>query len=172
MQILSRVALFVMAVAGMLISPAVCRADTPCPWLNAATAGGFLGGDVEVSVTPLTPRVTLQGDAVCEFTRKQDAMVSTLSIAVHTIDAPSNDFGSYLAQCKGSTIPLKAIGTDAVQCLAKGRSAKSEEQVIARVRERVFVLTVHRKRTKSSLHEEGLPSDTRNIAEQVAGSLF
>ncbi len=120
-----------------------------------------------MSVTPLTS----DGDATCEFTRKQDSTVSMLNIAVHTIN-PSNDFASYLSQCKGSTIPLKAIGTDAVQCLLKGRSAKREEQVIARVRERVFVLTVYRKRTESSLHEEGLSKDTRNIAEQVAGRLF
>jgi hypothetical protein len=168
MQILSRVALLVIAVAGVFINPAVCRADARCPWLNAATAGGFLGGDVEMNVTPLTS----DGDATCEFTRKQDSTVSILNIAVHTINAPSNDFASYLSQCKGSTIPLKAIGTDAVQCLPKGNSAKREELVIARVRERVFVLTVYRKRTESSLHEEGLPKDTRNIAEQVAGRLF
>ncbi len=121
-----------------------------------------------MSVTPLTP----QGDAVCEFTRKQDSTVSTLSLAIHTINAPSNDFAYYLSQCRGSTIPLKAIGTQAVQCVLKGRSSKSEEQVIALVRERVFILTVYRKRTESSPHEEGLPKDMRNIAEQVAGSLF
>lgn len=149
-----------------MLSPLVCRADVRCLWLNAATAGGVLGGTVEMNVTPLT----VQGDETCEFTRKQNSTVSMLRIVVHTMDAPSKDFASYVSQCDGTTIPLKAIGNKAVQCVLKGGSTAGEEQVIGWVRERVFILTI--RRNVSFLPKEGLSDDTRNMAEQVAGSLF
>jgi hypothetical protein len=125
-----------------------------------------LGGTVEMNVTPLT----VQGDETCEFTRKQNSTVSMLRIVVHTMDAPSKDFASYVSQCDGTTIPLKAIGNKAVQCVLKGGSTAGEEQVIGWVRERVFILTI--RRNVSFLPKEGLSDDTRNMAEQVAGSLF
>ena len=167
-RILLRIVMFIVTAAGLLISPGICRADTQCPWLNATTAGGFLGGDVVMRVTDRTPL----GDAACEFIRRQGSTVSMLNIAVHTMNDPAKDFASYLSQCNGQTIPLKAIGTEAVQCIPKGRSAKHEEEVIGRVRERTFILIVHRDKSKPAAREEGLPNDTRNIAEQVAGSLF
>jgi hypothetical protein len=154
------------AVLGWVISPAVCHADVRCLWLNAATAGGVLGGTVQMSVTPLT----LQGDATCEFSRKQDSTVSMLRIVVHTMDAPSKDFASYVSQCKGTTTPLKAIGNQAVQCVLKDSSTTGEEQVIGWVRDRAFILTI--RRNASLLPKEGLSDETRNVAEQVAGSLF
>ena len=153
--------------AGAVISPVTCRADARCPWLNAATAGGVLGGEVQVAVTPLT----LQGDATCEFSRRLNSIVYVLRIAVHTMDVPSKDFAAYLAQCEGSTALLRAIGNEAVQCVMKDGPAKGKEQVIGRVRERVFILTVYREGIART-NESGLRDDTRNLAEQIAGSLF
>jgi hypothetical protein len=158
--------MLVVVVVASVFSPTACHADARCLWLNAATAEGILGGTVQTSVTPLTP----QGDATCEFSRKQDSTISMLRIVVHTMDAPSKDFASYLSQCDGATIPLKAIGNEAVQCVLKSSSTSGEEQVIGRVRERAFILTIHR--NMPALPKEGLREDTRNIAEQVAGSLF
>jgi hypothetical protein len=151
---------------GSVLNPASCHAQARCLWLNAATAEGVLGGTVQMDVTPLT----LQGDATCEFTRKMDSTVYLLRIAVHSMDNPSNDFASYLSQCDGTTIPLKAIGNEAVQCVPRGSSTTGEERVIGRVRERAFILTI--RRNMPAVPKEGLREDTRNTAEQIAGSLF
>ena len=157
--------LFVVAALSALC-PALCRAEVKCPWLNAATAEGLLGGKVQMNITP----PTAQGDTTCEFSSQQDAIVSILRIEVHTMEVPSKEFASYLSQCSGTTFPLKAIGNEAVQCVLKGSSTPSEEQIIGRVRERVFLLSV--RRNASGLPKDGLHEDTRNIAEQIAGSLF
>jgi len=154
------------AVMGPIFSPAACHADIRCPWLNAATAGGLLGGTVQMDVTPLTP----QGDTTCEFRSAQNSSVNLLRIVVHTMDTPSKDFASYLSQCDGAKVPLKAIGNEAIQCVLRGSSSAGEEQVIGRVRERAFILTVHRR--MPNIPKDGLSEETRNIAEQIAGSLF
>jgi hypothetical protein len=146
-----------------------CYAEAQCPWLNAATAGGVLGGEVQSSTT----NVTAQGDATCHFVRRQDSSNFALSIDVHTMTLPSKDFPAYLAQCGGTLLPLKAVGNDAFQCVSKGASANGEEQVIGRVRDRVFILTVNANVTKQPVpNKAGLRHETRNVAEQVAGALF
>ena len=157
-------AMSAMVLAGSVLRPTACHADARCLWLNAATAEGVLGGIVQTDVIPLT----LQGDATCEFSRKQDSTLYMLRIVVHTMEVPSKDFASYLSKCDGATIPLKAIGNEAFQCVLKGSAG--EEQVIGRVRERAFILTI--RRNSPILPKEGLREDARNIAEQVAGSLF
>ena len=157
--------LFVIAALSAL-SPALCRAKAKCPWLNAATAEGLLGGKVQMNITP----PTAQGDTTCEFSSQQDATVSILRIEVHTMEVPSKEFASYLSQCSGTTLPLKAIGNEAVQCVLKGGSTPGEEQIIGRVRDRVFLLSTRRNAPWFS--KGGLREDTRNIAEQISGSLF
>jgi hypothetical protein len=84
------------------------------------------------------------------------------------MEAPSKEFASYLSQCSGTKLPLKAIGKEAVQCVLKSGSTTGEEQIIGRVRERVFLLSIRR----NTPPKDGLREDTRNIAEQIAGSLF
>ena len=83
---------------------------------------------------------------------------------------PTKQFASYVALCKGTTVALKAIGNEAVQCVMQSDGSVSHEQVIGRVRERVFVLTIIRATTPTA--GDALRDDTRNMAEQVAGSLF
>ena len=160
------IAMLSMAMAGWLSSPAACCASTRCPWLNAATAGGVLGGEVQVDLTP----PTVQGDLTCEFSRGQGSSAYKLHIAVHTMQDPSKEFKRYLSRCDGQRVPLKAIGNEAVQCVLKNSSTVSEEQVIGRVRERVFILTLMRYASASP--NAGLSEDARNLAEQVAGNLF
>lgn len=156
-------------IAGSVISPLQCRAEGQCPWLNAATAGGVLGGEVQTSVTALTS----QGDATCEFKRTQDSVVFTLRIAVQTMTHPLSDFASFLAQCGGTTLPLTAIGNEAVQCVANNGSDDGEEKVIGRVRDRAFVIAVKVNSTKRpATAKGGLSKEARNVAEQVAGALF
>jgi hypothetical protein len=121
---------------------------------------------VQMNITPLTA----QGDTTCEFSSQQDTAVSVLRIEVHTMEVLSKEFASYLTQCSGTPLPLKAIGNEAVQCVPKGSSTLGEEQIIGRVRDRVFLLSV--RRNASGPPKDGLREDTRNVAEQIAGSLF
>lgn len=156
-------------IVGSIIHTRYCSAQTQCPWLNAATAGGVLGGEVQSSISNVTP----QGDATCHFTRRQDAASLTLSIDVHTMALPSKDFPTYLAQCGGTLLPLKAVGNEAFQCVPKGGSTNGEEQVIGRVRDRAFILTVNTNVAKQPTPAKtGLSQETRNLAEQIAGALF
>ena len=160
------IATLIVIVALYGFSPALCHAEAKCPWLNAATVEGLIGGEVQMNISPLTP----EGDTTCEFSSRQGSTVSILRIEVHTMEAPSKEFASYLSQCIGNKVPLKAIGNEAVQCVPKNSSTTGEEQIIGRVRERVFLLSIRRNPSVSA--KDGLREDTRNIAEQIAGSLF
>jgi len=146
-----------------LLTPAVCRAEQ-CPWLNAATAGGFLGGEVKMSVAPLT----LRGDTTCEFSLTQNSVTSTLRIAVYTMSQPSQEYSALVSKCDGTKTPLRTIGNEAIYCAANGSTGK--EQIIGRVRDRAFVITVFAgSRTKG---ESGPSEEAINLAQQVAGALF
>jgi hypothetical protein len=178
-------ALSVVACAGLLALPSACSAQARCPWLNAATAGGLLGGQVQMTVTAAADPGSIKGvgaasysdqirmdrfDVSCDFTRKTTSGAYSLSIVVKTMADYKKDFAAYLALCGGgTTAPLKGIGNEAVQCVNKELSAAGEEKVVARVRDRAFVLTVRRE-TKPDASQ--LSDGARNTAEQVAGSLF
>lgn len=153
--------------AGQITGQTPCFAEAPCPWLNAATAGGVLGGEVQSSTVAITP----EGDGTCHFVRKQASFTFTLSISVHTMPLPSKTFATYLAQCNGASLPLTAIGNEAFQCVSRNPD-DGEEKVIGRVRDRAFVLTVNATLPKQSPAKTGLSAETRNVAEQVAGALF
>lgn len=176
-------------IAGALFASAGARAEAKCPWLNAATAGGVLGGEASMKVSvPVEngtmPRVepnvykddqirTDRFDVTCEFSRKSDSGLDTLRIVVETMKDPAKEFAGRLASCQGTTVALRAIGNEAAQCVTKGGSASGEEMVIARVRDRAFVLTVVRPFVTPALAAgSALRDDTRNVAEQIAGSLF
>ena len=178
----------VIAFALLLALPTDSNAQARCPWLNAATAAGLLGGEVQMSVTAPVDPIADKGagaasysdqarmdrfDVSCYFTRKTDSNAFTLSIAVKTMADYKKDFAAYLALCGGTTVPLKGIGNEAVQCVGKDLSAAGEEKAIARVRDRAFVLTVRRAmKPRAGADAEELSDGTRNAAEQVAGSLF
>jgi len=181
---------FWLVVVGLtLLTPGACRAQAKCPWLNAATAGGVLGGVVEMTVstpkpnsaTPKTePGVYNQDqnrmdrfDFSCEFKRKAGSSVYSLAIAVTTMNDPAKEYAAFPAQCAGPTVALRAIGNEAVQCVLKpAGSASVEEQVIARVRDRAFVLTIRRPSGVDNPAGGALSDTARNVAEQVAGSIF
>ena len=175
-------------ITGWMIVPVECSAEVRCPWLNAATASGVLGGDVQMTVTaPVDPgagkgvgtamypdQVRMDRfDVSCDFSRKVDSGVSSLRIVVKTMSDPTKDFGMFLALCGGTKVALKAIGNEAVQCVMKSNSGLAPEQVIARVRDRAFVLTISREAVNAVVAQgDELSDDARNVAEQVAGSLF
>jgi len=158
----------------LIASPAGCLAQTQCPWMNAATAGGFLGGDVQTSVVG----VTADGDATCEFTRGPGfGAGSMLRIAVHTVARTQQEFPSYLALCASGSGALKGIGNEAVRCLPDSGANKGNELIVGRVRERAFVITIKAEwisqpPTSPTKTRNPISDDSENIAEQVAGSLF
>lgn len=177
-----------LAIAGALLAPIEGRAEAKCPWLNAATAGGLLGGEASMTVSAPAEHGTMphtepnvykedqvradRFDVTCEFSRKADSGVYSLRIVVETMKDPAKEFAGQLAHCPGTTVALRAIGNEAVQCVAKSGFASGEEIVIARVRDRAFVLTVILPPAAASPTGDALRDDTRNIAEQIAGSLF
>jgi hypothetical protein len=85
----------------LMIAAASGRAEN-CPWLNAATAGGALGGTVTVKLAHTSPE-----DVTCEFTLRRGSDVATLEIAVHTMGLPAHDFQSYRSTCNSKASATK-----------------------------------------------------------------
>lgn len=138
--------------------PVIGQAAETCPWLNAATAGGVLGSAVTVTIEHESSN---RDDMVCNF-----AGVSSLRIAVQTMDPPRAEFNARAAECGSDPAPLKAIGNEAVVCNPGKRSA----QVIGRVRNRIFTILIGT--TNASMNEAVLREKARDVAEHVAGNLF
>jgi hypothetical protein len=154
----------------LLMAVLSCHAEN-CQWLNAATAGGAIGG----TITSKLVQHTTADDTTCQFIRKQGEAVSTLEIAVHTVAAPEKDYQNFRASCGAATTPLKGVGNEAVECTLHDKPNMTTEQVVARVRNRVFLLKwtmpATRDGTAAPSHED-LHDIIQNLAEQVAGSLF
>jgi hypothetical protein len=128
--------------------PALAAAQARCRWLNTATAGGVLGGTVEVTVTPTR----------CEFVRQG----ITLTIEVTSANAPA-------AHCGPGAESLKAIGNQSVACEYEGKPGWTGEQVVGTVRDQAFLV---RMTTSEPSLAKTLREKARKIAEQVAGILF
>jgi len=128
---------------------ALCSAEQTCPWLNAATAGGVLGGAATATVNK----------GACEFTAPE----GKLRIFVSTAPEAAEQFARAKAKCGKNGKVLPAIGNEAVACPA-GHS----ERVVGRVRDQVFTITVTMKGTeRTALFDKG-----RFVAEEVSGNLF
>jgi hypothetical protein len=154
-----RVGVLLLAIACL---PPIGEAAEMCPWLNAATAGGFLGG----AITDLTvKRAKVGDDAACNFIRHEGSLVLELRIEVETMLSPAKDFASYAARCHSSAVPLKAIGNEALACNDEGA-----EQVVGRVRNRAFLVRIST--SDGSSQPSALRDKARKVAEQVAGILF
>jgi hypothetical protein len=104
-----------------------------CPWLNWATAAGVLGGPVK--------------QAGCSFTR------GSVELRIET----GRDFEWYAATCRSESVPLRAIGTEALAC-----RGEAGEQVVSKVRDRAFLV-----RITANDREK-----VRKVAEMVAGAMF
>ena len=149
--------------------PSRSEAKEKCPWLNEATAGGTLQGPVTSTVTH---RNGNQDDATCEFDHRDGLAASGLRIEVETIGVAPGAFMAYVARCGQNSVPLKAIGNEAVACSVDDRNKKGWvfEQVVGRVRDRAF--TVRISSNAGSPERGALREAARKIAEQVAGFLF
>lgn len=150
-----------------LLLPLAGRAENNCPWLNEATAAGALSGPVT-----LTVQSTADEGTICLFQGMQTAANSSLQIEIHPVKDVAQAFPVYKARCSSQTTVLRAIGNEAIQCGAGTKSVQAE-QVIGRVREKVFLVTISSTlEHHSTMKKEALQEKTRNIAEQVAGALF
>jgi hypothetical protein len=163
----TRLLLFLMFFSLPLCFPRISHAKQNCPWLNEATASGFLDGNV-------TSRVTHSGstndDANCDFTLRAGSATIVLRIEVATMTARQADFASYLARCGAHSAPLKAIGNEAVACGFSGKKKEVSEQVVGRVRNRAFTVRIT---SNSGLSDRTvLREKAQKVAEQVAGFLF
>jgi hypothetical protein len=135
--------------------PLAARAAPPdrCPWLNAATAAGALGGDVRVTVTPTS----------CEFVRQTAGHETTLRIEVTAARDPHT-------QCPPGSEPLKAVGNEAAACAYQGKAGWTAEQVTGRVRDQAFLVRIE---TNDRIFPaKTLREKAARIAEQVTGILF
>lgn len=132
----------------LVLIAAAGRAENSCPYLNAATASGALGGEVTTHVS---------GDT-CLFTHDS----SELRIEVRTINLP------YKPNCRLSPASVKAIGNEAYACSVDAKGGIIAEQVVGRVRDRAFVVRL----ASRSILRAALREKARSVAEQVAGTLF
>jgi hypothetical protein len=175
--------------------PLLCRAEENCLWLNAATAGGVLGGAVTVSVTHANPHsLDIQpanvksgtgpmsanpsgssyagntvDDSDCAFHR-QPSVVGELRIQVQTMSEAAKAFVAYTARCGARGTPLKAIGNEALVCDLNKKSSRLSEQVVGRVRDRLFVIDLSVQ--DPSITQSVLREKAETTAEIVAGNLF
>jgi len=138
-----------------LAAPAIPAAAETCPWLNAATAGGVLGGAVTATVTHANAN---REDATCSFVRTG----AQLTIEVVTMDTPRSEYTAHAAQCGSDPVALKAIGNEAVAC-----TDEHGAKVVSRVRNKIFTIIVASSDPPATLREKA-----RSVAEQVAGNLF
>jgi len=138
-------------------------ASAACPVLNAATAGGALGGAVQTTVT----RSDKSTGFVCQFVRPGNE----LNIEVSALSGP-DQFAHFLeTACQGGrdVAPLKAIGNEAVAC-SLGKSDQIVEKAVGRVRNQAFVIRFST--TANAADGKAVRGKTTALAEQVAGSLF
>jgi hypothetical protein len=184
------------ALVVILFVPACCQAEETCLWLNAATAGGILDGAVTATVSrpngspvnthpanakssagpmnanPGAANYSKDGidDADCVFARRAGTTLTEMRIEVRTMNDSRNELTAHLAHCGALPVPLKAIGTEALACSLDGKAEQHAEQVVGRVRDRVFLVRLST--NDASIGQAVLREKTRKTAEQVAGNLF
>jgi hypothetical protein len=163
-----------------------CYAKEMCPWINEQTAAGFLRGDVTATVThastgadkaavaaaTATGISATIGDATCEFVHcNASGGVTRLRIEVVTMGDVAAAFPAYRGRCGTSGQPVRAIGNEAEVCsmAPAGRGAGVGEQIVGRVRDRAFVVSIS---SVAGTDQATLRETTLRVAEQVAGFLF
>ena len=181
MLLVRAVALFVVLFG---VAGANCHAKEMCPWINEATASGFLHGDVTMTVThsstgadkaaaaaaTATGTSVTVGDATCEFVRHDASGLTQLRIEVVTMSDVAAAFPAFRGRCGADSQPVRSIGNEAVVCgmTATVRGGVAE-QVVGRVRERAFVVSIS---SGAGTDQATLRETTLRVAEQVAGFLF
>ena len=122
--------------------------------MNAATAGGFLGGE---SSSKFVANGTAKDAGTCEFARSNAS--ATLRIEVEIMKSTAAEFPNYLHKCGSDAKTLKAIGNAAIVC-----TADRGQRIIGRVRDQAFVLDL--------IAPNANVQNAKRAAEIVAGNLF
>jgi hypothetical protein len=156
-------------VAALVVVSATCEAqDAHCAWLNDATAAGVLNGNVNLDLETAPDDQT-----ICTFTNLRTAKdYSTIRIMVQPLKDTSNAVAPHESQCSSLAVAVKAIGNEAVSCSADVGYSRGE-QIIGRVRDRLFMVTVSSTMAKDPQMTRQLLKDKAHmVAEQLAGALF
>ncbi|MEI9969497.1 MAG: hypothetical protein WDM87_13070 [Terracidiphilus sp.] len=147
-----------------------CNAQSTCPWLNAATASGVLGGSATMEVNN-----TGVSTGVCVFHFQDEAQNNTLRISVIKADRPENagkEMMPYESKCTASGLPLKGVGNEAILC-ASDTAKSSGELVVGRVRDNIFTVAINAGTGDNpAATKDDLEDKAQEIAKQVAGILF
>jgi hypothetical protein len=152
----------------LLLLTASGKAQAHCAWLNDATASGFLNGPVTLDL-----ETAPDDQSICTFTNLKTAKdYSTLRIMVQPLKDVNNAVALHKSLCTSAPVALKGIGNEAVSCAADVGYSRGE-QVIGRVRDRLFIVTVSSTMAQDpSTTRQLLQEKARAIAEQIAGALF
>jgi hypothetical protein len=173
-----------MLAAGVVFLASALGHGQSCAWLNTATAGGLLGTDASVKVAPIAEHLTrnqesarlisgAKPDAVCTFLPEQAETGAQLEIAVHTMTDIAAEFAQFAAACGKDSISLRAVGNEAMECSTSDEKHNRVEKVIARTRDRAFLLSwTIPGGGPDAMNQDAIREKMRNLAEQVAGSLF
>jgi hypothetical protein len=138
-------------------------ASVSCPVMNVATAGGALGGEVQVTVN----RAEKSPNYTCQFSRAEYELV----IEVNTLAAPDQfaHFADRACQGGHEVVPLRAIGNEAIAC-SLGTGGQIVEKAVVRVRNQAFVIRMSA--ADKPADSKVIRSKTAELAEEVAGYLF
>lgn len=142
--------------------------DAHCAWLNDATASGVLNGPVTLELE------TAPDDrATCVFTHAKSAKdYSALRITVQPLKDIDKAVATRQSLCTSPPAAVKAIGNEAIACSADVGYSRGE-QVIGRVRDRLFIVNVSSTIAEDpEMTRQLLRDKARMIAEQIAGALF
>ena len=154
---------------GLFGLPTACKAANNCPWINEATASGLLGGEAVGAVTGLDSG----GTAICQFTQKGDGFERTLSVTVERAQNAHVRLSTIAQGCGSRAVPLKAVGNEALVCVADDRKTGQKERVVGRVRDQVFTITITTTlKADPILTREELTARINVASEQVSGYLF
>jgi hypothetical protein len=147
-----------------------CGAQSTCPWLNAATASGVLGGSATTEVNS-----TVASTGVCVFRFQDEAQNNTLRISVIKAERPENagkEMMPYESKCTASGLPLKGVGNETILC-ASDSAKSSGELVVGRVRDNIFTVVINDATVDNpAATKDDLEDKAEEIAKQVAGILF
>ena len=153
-------------------SSAAHAQEAHCAWMNDATASGVLNGPVTLALESAPDDQT-----ICVFTYARSVKdYSTLRISVQPLKDSTKDpnkaVHAHVSLCTSPPGALKAIGNEAIACSADIGYSRGE-QVIGRVRDRLFIVTVSSTMAQApTMTRPLLREKTTMIAEQVAGALF
>lgn len=161
--------LLVPVAAAVIGLPMRSVAENNCPWMNEATASDLVGAEAVGAFV-----AAKDAPSVCTFTQTGPGGTRTLEIAMAIATDPH---GSYMANiksnCTSASVPLKAIGNEAVTCTVDRRKVVVGAKALSRVRDQVFTITLSTSiKDDPILTPAMLKMKIEFAAEQVAGNLY